>query len=111
MRAKTIAIIILRAFDLFRVFSILDLVCVIVEILYYANIGSKYRKRGLSLIVLSVYALKRLLNHKLNNDVTAGYIIMDVERLRLPMQRITDYILNCIDIKQTVLVIPIKLSL
>lgn len=42
---------------------------------------------------ISAYALKRLLNHKMNNDVTAGYIINDVERLREPMQRITDYFL------------------
>lgn len=43
---------------------------------------------------LPAYALKRLLNHKMNHDVTAGYIIRDVERLRKPMQRITDYILK-----------------
>lgn len=41
------------------------------------------------------YALKRLLNHKMNNDVTAGYIITDVERLRKPMQQITDYLVKC----------------
>ncbi len=34
------------------------------------------------------YALKRLLNHKANNDVTSGYIINDVERLREPMERV-----------------------
>jgi len=45
---------------------------------------------------ISAYALKRLLNHKMTNDVTAGYIITDVERLRAPMQKITDYILGCI---------------
>ncbi len=28
---------------------------------------------------IPAYALKRLLNHKMNHDVTAGYIIMDVE--------------------------------
>ena len=43
---------------------------------------------------IPAYALKRLLNHKMNNDVTAGYIITDVERLRIPMQRITDYMLG-----------------
>lgn len=43
---------------------------------------------------ISAYALKRLLNHKIPNDVTAGYIITDVERLRKPMQMITDYILE-----------------
>jgi integrase len=41
------------------------------------------------------YTVKMLLNHKMNGDITAGYIIADVERLRAPMQKITDYILNC----------------
>lgn len=44
---------------------------------------------------ISAYSLKRLLNHKMNNDVTAGYIVTDVERLRKPMQLITDYLLSC----------------
>lgn len=44
---------------------------------------------------ISAYAVKRLVNHKMNNDVTAGYIIADVERLRAPMQKITDYLLKC----------------
>jgi len=39
---------------------------------------------------ISPYAIKRLVNHKMKDDVTAGYIISDVERLRKPMQRITD---------------------
>lgn len=43
---------------------------------------------------ISSYAIKRLVNHKMNGDVTAGYIIHDVERLRRPMQAITDYILS-----------------
>lgn len=42
---------------------------------------------------IPAYALKRLLNHKMNHDVTAGYIIMDVERLRKPMQMITNHLL------------------
>lgn len=46
---------------------------------------------------ISAYALKRLANHKMTNDVTAGYIIGDVERLRAPMQRITDYLLSQIE--------------
>ena len=37
---------------------------------------------------LSAYALKRLVNHKMSGDVTAGYVISDVERLREPMQRV-----------------------
>ena len=50
-------------------------------------------------IDISAYALKRLLNHRMNNDVTAGYIVTDVERLRKPMQQITDYLLKCMGIK------------
>ena len=43
---------------------------------------------------ISAYALKRLVNHSVGNDVTAGYIISDVERLRAPMQKITDFLLS-----------------
>ena len=43
---------------------------------------------------ISAYALKRLANHKMANDVTAGYIISDVERLREPMQRVTDFLIR-----------------
>lgn len=41
---------------------------------------------------IPAYALKRLMNHRDVNDVTAGYIIKNVERLRLPMQKISDFI-------------------
>lgn len=50
---------------------------------------------------IPAYALKRLLNHKMNNDVTAGYIIMDVERLRVPMQRITDHLLRLMGVSKS----------
>jgi integrase len=43
---------------------------------------------------IPAYSLKRLLNHTTRQDVTAGYIVMDVERLRRPMQLITDYLLK-----------------
>lgn len=39
---------------------------------------------------LSGYAIKRLLNHSEGGDVTAGYLVHDPERLRDPMQRISD---------------------
>jgi integrase len=45
---------------------------------------------------ISAYAVKRLVNHKINNDVTAGYIVTDVERLRKPMQMITDHFLKLV---------------
>ena len=43
---------------------------------------------------INTYSLKRLLNHKDQRDVTGGYIITDMERLRKPMNKITDYILE-----------------
>lgn len=57
---------------------------------------------------IPAYALKRLLNHKMNNDVTAGYIVADVERLRKPMQLITDYILKCMGVIKSAEVIAIQ---
>lgn len=48
---------------------------------------------------ISSHSLRKLLNLKMNNDITAGYIVSDVERLRKPMQLITDYILQEISVK------------
>jgi len=42
---------------------------------------------------ISSFTVKRLLNHQQNHDITAGYVISNVERLRTPMQRITDFVL------------------
>jgi len=41
---------------------------------------------------ISGYVLKRLLNHIDPNDVTANYIVTDVERLREPMNKISKYL-------------------
>lgn len=38
------------------------------------------------------YTIKRLVNHKIHGDVTAGYIVSDLERLRGPMQKISDFL-------------------
>lgn len=54
------------------------------------------------------YALKRLLNHADGADVTAGYIVASTERLRGPMQKITDYVLKAARIKPSADVIEIK---
>ena len=56
---------------------------------------------------IPAYSLKRLLNHKMRNDITAGYIITDVERLRRPMQQITDYILKAAGEKATAEVVQL----
>lgn len=57
---------------------------------------------------IPAYALKRLLNHKMRNDVTAGYIITDIERLRRPMQLVTDYILKVAGLKESAEIVRIK---
>lgn len=57
---------------------------------------------------ISAYALKSLLNHKMSNDVTAGYIIIDAERLRIPMQKITDHLLKCMGVKPSAEIVDIK---
>lgn len=54
------------------------------------------------------YALKRLVNHKMGNDVTAGYIVSDPERLRKPMQLITDKILSEAGRMQTAKIIKLR---
>jgi integrase len=54
------------------------------------------------------YALKRLLNHANGGDVTAGYIVASTERLREPMQKITDYVLKAAGLKSTAEVVPLK---
>lgn len=52
-------------------------------------------------IDISSFAVKALVNHKAGDDVTSGYIQMNVERLRKPMQTITDFILKSAGIKSS----------
>jgi len=46
------------------------------------------------------YALKRLLNHRANGDVTGGYIVVNAERLRGPVEQVAARILELADVKQ-----------
>jgi len=55
---------------------------------------------------LSSRVLKRLLNHRLPSDVTDGYIVTDVHRLRQPMQQITNYLLSKGGVRATVVRFP-----
>lgn len=48
---------------------------------------------------ISAYAVKRMVNHKMRNDVTAGYIVSDVERLRAPMERVSAALVRAAAIK------------
>jgi integrase len=43
---------------------------------------------------LSYVVLKKLANHAGRNDTTFGYIVVDIERLREPMQKITNELLR-----------------
>jgi integrase len=43
---------------------------------------------------ISSYAVKALVNHSLNGDVTGGYMVINPERLRKPMQRIETHLLE-----------------
>lgn len=54
------------------------------------------------------YAVKALLNHKSGSDVTAGYVVASVERLRGPMQKIADYVLRCAGVEASAEVLPFE---
>jgi integrase len=43
---------------------------------------------------ISAYALKYLLNHKTTSDITGGYIVLTPERMREPMEKISNKILE-----------------
>ncbi|HNB23234.1 MAG TPA: integrase, partial [Candidatus Melainabacteria bacterium] len=45
-------------------------------------------------LALPYVVLKKLANHSGRNDTTFGYIVVDVERLREPMQMITNEFLR-----------------
>ncbi len=52
------------------------------------------------------YALKRLVNHSISSDMTGQYLVFDIERLRAHMCRISDALLqkleiDCIDTKDS----------
>jgi integrase len=55
------------------------------------------------------YALKRLLNHR-SQDITASYVIANVDRLRKPMQSVTDFMLRCAAMKPSATVTQLPTS-
>lgn len=46
----------------------------------------------------------------MNGDITAGYIVTDVERLRKPMRQITDYFLKCMGVQPSAPVLGVELQ-
>jgi len=57
---------------------------------------------------ISAYSVKALVNHKQGDDVTSGYVQLSVERLRPPMQAITDFMLKSAGLKASADVVPLK---
>jgi integrase len=53
------------------------------------------------------YALKRLVNHRVRSDVTEGYIVSDLERLREPMRQIERFLLRATGIAPSAQVIAL----
>lgn len=45
------------------------------------------------------YALKRLLNPRANGDVTGGYIVVNAEQLRVPVELVAARILELADVQ------------
>lgn len=53
------------------------------------------------------YALKRLMNHKQNSDVTNAYLQITPERLRVPMQQVTDFVLKAAGVLDSAEIVPL----
>jgi integrase len=57
--------------------------------------------------IVGYYELKRLLNHSVRaDDVTAGYIVKNMEKLRPLMQKVTDHIFNLVQPREPGKVVP-----
>ena len=50
---------------------------------------------------IPAYALKRLMNHKTQGDVTGGYLVITTERLRAPMKKIEDFVLRAAGVRES----------
>jgi len=59
-------------------------------------------------IDIQPYAIKRMVNHKMRGNVTAGYIVADVERLREPVKRVSHFLLKAIGLRHSAAVLPLR---
>lgn len=59
-------------------------------------------------IDIQPYAIKRMVNHKMRGDVTAGYIVADVERLREPVKRVSNFLLKAMGLRESATVQPLR---
>lgn len=60
---------------------------------------------------IPAYALKRLMNHKTQGDVTGGYLVITTERLRAPMERIEDFVLKAAKVKPSADIVSLDRAL
>lgn len=60
------------------------------------------------LIDIQPYAIKRTVNHKMRGDLTAGYIVADIGRLREPVKRVSDFLLKAIGLRDSATVHPLR---
>ena len=56
----------------------------------------------------SGFALQRLVNHSIGSNVTSGYIVTDVERLRAPIQKIENKLLAAAGVSKSSKVINLR---
>ena len=69
----------------------------------FASIVNHHLQRS-----LSIYTVKKLLNHASGSDVTAGYIQFGTEDLRKPMQLVEDFVLKCAGAKAATTVLTLR---
>ena len=60
---------------------------------------------------IPAYALKRLMNHKTQGDVTGGYLVITTERLRAPMEKIEDFVLKAAKVRESAEVVVLDRAL
>ncbi len=60
---------------------------------------------------IPAYALKRLMNHKIQGDVTGGYLVITTERLRAPMEKIEDYVLKAAGVRPSADIVSLDRAL
>ena len=58
----------------------------------------------------STFTLKRMMNHKVSSDVTAGYIISGAERPRAPMQQVANFLKEAIGMDKSTNIIEFNRS-
>ncbi|MDA8191039.1 hypothetical protein [Acidiferrobacter thiooxydans] len=56
---------------------------------------------------MDIPALKRLVNHKTQGDVTGGYLVITTERLRTPMDGSRTFVLKAAKVRESAEVVAL----